>query len=109
MERQATNMRQLIREEKRVGIGLYTSCSTADDRTIANRFGVGRSTVKGIYRGFRDTIVAKLEKTSVAMVRQSELQNHMLELEALQCFPSAIGALDACHLAVSPPKNQDYD
>ncbi|KAG0436714.1 hypothetical protein HPB47_017798 [Ixodes persulcatus] len=55
------------------------------------------------------TIVAKLEESTVAMVRQSELYNHMLEFEAVCGFPSAIGALDGCHLAVSPPKDQDCD
>ncbi|CAN7945902.1 unnamed protein product [Ixodes hexagonus] len=109
MERQATNMRQPISVEKRVAIGLYKLCSTAEDRTIAHLFGVGRSTVNGIYREFSDTIVARLEQTSVAMVCQNELQNHMLEFEAVCGFPSAIGALDGSHLAVSPPKDQDCD
>ncbi|CAN7981050.1 unnamed protein product, partial [Ixodes pacificus] len=109
MTREETNMRKAISVEKRVAIGLYKLCSTAEDRTIAHLFGVGRSTVNGIYREFCATVVAKLEQSTVTMVRQSELHNHMLEFEAVCGFPSAIGALDGCHLAVSPPKDQDCD
>lgn len=109
MERETTNMRTPISVEKRVAIALYKLCSTAEDRTIGHLFGVGRATVNIMYREFCGTIVAKLEESTVAMVRQSELYNHMLEFEAVCGFPSAIGALDGCHLAVSPPKDQDCD
>ncbi|KAG0442332.1 hypothetical protein HPB47_015733 [Ixodes persulcatus] len=106
MQRETTNMRTPISVEKRVAIALYKLCSTAEDRTIGHLFGVGRATVNIVYREFCRTIVAKLEESTVAMVRQSELYNHMLEFEAVCGFPSAIGALDGCHLAVSPPKDQ---
>ncbi|CAN7975793.1 unnamed protein product [Ixodes persulcatus] len=109
MQRETTNMRTPIIVEKRVAIALYKLCSTAEDRTIGYLFGVGRATVNIVYREFCRTIVAKLEESTVAMVRQSELYNHMLEFEAVCGFPSAIGALDGCHLAVSPPKDQDCD
>ncbi|KAG0433468.1 hypothetical protein HPB47_019879 [Ixodes persulcatus] len=109
MTREETNMRTAISVEKRVAIGLYKLCSTAENRTIAALVGVGRSTVNRIYREFCATVVANLEQSTVTMVRQSELHNHMLKFEAVCGFPSAIGALDGCHLGVSPPKGQDCD
>lgn len=45
----------------------------------------------------------------LTIVRQNELQNRMLEFEVVCSIPSAIGALDGCHLAVSPLKDQDCD
>lgn len=78
-------------------------------KKIGHFISVGRSTVNIVYRKFCGRIVAKLEKSTVTMVRQSELHNPILEFETVCGFPSAIGALDGCHLAVSPPKYQDCD
>ncbi|KAG0413154.1 hypothetical protein HPB47_009696, partial [Ixodes persulcatus] len=109
MAREETKIRKAISVEKRVAIGLHNLSSTAEDRTIAHLFGVGRSTVNRIHREFCATVVANLEQSTVTMVRQGELHNHMLEFEAMCGFPSAIGTLDGCHLAVSSPKDQDCD
>ncbi|CAN7987628.1 unnamed protein product, partial [Ixodes pacificus] len=112
MEGETTNMQTPISVERRVAIALYKLCSTAEDRMIGHLFGVGHSTVNIVYRDLatilpQGRIVAKLEKSTVTMVRQSKLHNPILEFEAVCGFPSA--ALDDCHLAVSPPKDQDCD
>ncbi|KAH7949416.1 hypothetical protein HPB49_009404 [Dermacentor silvarum] len=52
MERQTTNMREAVPVDKRVAVALYKLCSSAEDRTIAHLFDMGRSTVNIIYREF---------------------------------------------------------
>ncbi|CAN8033144.1 unnamed protein product, partial [Ixodes persulcatus] len=109
MKRETTNMRTPISVQKHVVIALNKLCSTAEDKTIGHLFGVGCSIVNIVYRKFGGRIVAKLEKSTVTIVRQSELHNHILEFEAVCGFPSTIGSFYGCHLAVSPPKDQDCD
>ncbi|XP_064471832.1 uncharacterized protein LOC135386041 [Ornithodoros turicata] len=109
LEHQTTNMRQPISVEKRVAIGLYRLCSTAEDRTIAHFFGVGRSTVNVVYRQFAKAVIQELEDEWLRMVSPGEMGEHMREFYAVSGFPQGVGALDGCHFAVSPPKNNAVD
>ncbi|CAN7943731.1 unnamed protein product [Ixodes hexagonus] len=109
MERQATNMREPVPIEKRVAVGLYKLCSSAEDRTVAHLFDIGRSTVNVIYREFCETVVAALESRWVKMVTADDMPEHMREFQAACGFPQAIGALDGCHFPVSPPKQHASD
>ncbi|CAN8028555.1 unnamed protein product [Ixodes persulcatus] len=104
MEREVTNMRSTIPVEKRVGAALYKSCSSAEDRTIANLFGLGRSTVNENYREFCRVVVSVLEQDWLKMVSAAELPDHIREFQAALEFPQGIGALDGCHFPISPPK-----
>ncbi|CAN7936967.1 unnamed protein product [Ixodes hexagonus] len=104
MERQVTSMRPTIPVEKRVGAALYKLCSSAEDRTIANLFGLGRSTVNELYREFCQVIVFVVEPDWVKMVSAAKLPDHIREFQAALEFPQGIGALDGCHFPVSPPK-----
>ncbi|CAN8026648.1 unnamed protein product [Ixodes persulcatus] len=109
MERQVTAMRATISVEKRVGASLYKLCSTAEDRTIAHLFGLGRSTINELYKEFCQVIVSALEPEWVKMISAAELAEHVREFEATLDFPQAIGALDGCHFPVSPPQADATD
>lgn len=109
MEREVTAMRATISVEKRVGASLYKLCSTAEDRTIAHLFGLGRSTVNELYKEFCTVVVSALEPEWVKMVGAAELAEHVREFEATLDFPQAIGALDGCHFPVSPPQADATD
>ncbi|XP_064475550.1 uncharacterized protein LOC135389432 [Ornithodoros turicata] len=102
-------MRQPISIEKRVAIGLYRLCSTAEDSTIAYLFGVGRSTVNVVYRQFAKAVIQDLEDEWLRMVSPGEMGEHIREFYAVSGFPQGVGALDGCHFAVSPPKNNAVD
>ncbi|XP_064487325.1 uncharacterized protein LOC135399499 [Ornithodoros turicata] len=104
IERQDTNMRNAISLEKRVAVGLYRLCSSAEDRTIAHLFAIGRSTVNAIFKDFCDAVILHLEQQWICMVRRNEMESHMREFHAVTGFPQAIRALGGCHLPVSPPK-----
>lgn len=61
LNRLSTQMRMAISVEKRVAIGLYRLCSSAEDRTIAHLFAVGRSTVNVLWRQFCTAVIEQLE------------------------------------------------
>ncbi|XP_042149020.1 protein ALP1-like [Ixodes scapularis] len=109
MERQVTCMRETIAMEKRVGVALFKLCSTAEDRTVATLFGIGRSTVNELYREFCETIVAVLEPEWVKLMTPKELPEHIREFQAALEFPQGVGALDGCHFPVSPPQENASD
>ncbi|XP_050028799.1 uncharacterized protein [Dermacentor andersoni] len=109
MQRQATNMRECVALEKRVAVSLYKLCSCAEDRAIADIFGIGRSTVNVIYREFCATVVATLEKEWVKMPSPDDMPAHIKEFQAVCDFPQGVGALDGCRIPVSPPKEHASD
>ncbi|XP_049522130.1 uncharacterized protein LOC125944811 [Dermacentor silvarum] len=109
MQRQTTNMREMVSLEKRVAVALYKLCSSAEDRTVANLFDLGRSTGNTIYREFCQTVVDALEKQWVKMIAANEMADHVREFCAVTGFPQAVGALDGCHFPVSPPKENAID
>ncbi|KAH9379612.1 hypothetical protein HPB48_004458 [Haemaphysalis longicornis] len=98
-----------ISVEKRVAVGLYRLCSTAEDRTIAHLFGIGRSTVNVLFREFCAVVITILEDDWVGMVPPDGMAAHMREFHAVTGFPKAVGALDGCHFPVSPPKESATD
>lgn len=95
--------------EKRVAVGLYRLCSSAEDRTIAHLFGIGRSTVNVLHQEFCTAVVDLLEEEWLGMVHPNNMSAHMREFYAVTGFPQAIGALDGCHFPVSPPKEHATD
>ncbi|XP_042148098.1 uncharacterized protein LOC121836876, partial [Ixodes scapularis] len=109
LERERTNMGEPISLEKRVAVGLYRLCLSAEDRTIAHVFGIGRSIVNMLYKDFCDAVIQKLENVWLRMVRSDEMTAHMREFFGVFGFPHAVGALDGCHFPVSPPKEHATD
>ncbi|XP_077485790.1 uncharacterized protein LOC144096777 [Amblyomma americanum] len=109
LERQTTNMMTPISVQKRVAVGLYRLCSSAEDRTIAHLFGIGRSTVNVLHQEFCVAVVDLLEGEWLQMIHPNKMSAHMREFYAFTGFPQAIGALDGCHFPVSPPKEHATD
>lgn len=109
LEREVTNMREPIPVEKVVAIALYKLCSSAEDRTVAHIFAVGRSTVNGIYKEFCEAVVDVLEEDWLKMVTSDEMEQHIREFKAVLDFPQGVGAMDGCHFAISPPKDDATD
>ncbi|KAL3224691.1 hypothetical protein MRX96_026392 [Rhipicephalus microplus] len=102
-------MRQTVSVQKRVAVALYKLCSSAEDRTVAYLFDLGRSTVTTIHREFCDIVVEALEDQWVRMLAADEMTHHIREFYAVTGFPQAVGALDGCHFPVSPPKENAID
>ncbi|KAL1480501.1 hypothetical protein MTO96_050975 [Rhipicephalus appendiculatus] len=109
LERADTNMRPAVPVAKRIAIGLYRLRSTAEDATIAHLFGVGRSTVNVICREFFAAVIETLEGQWLRMIRRAEMGEHIRKFHRVSGFPQAIGALDGCHIPVSPPEEHATD
>lgn len=109
LERETTNMREAISVEKRVAIGLYRLRSSAEDQTIAHLFGVGRSTVNLISKEFFAAVIEVLEARWLRMMTREEMPEHIREFYAMSGFPQAVGALDGCHIPISPPQKHAVD
>ncbi|KAH7945035.1 hypothetical protein HPB49_004971 [Dermacentor silvarum] len=58
MARKDTNMRRVNPLEKCVAIGLHLLAKSAKDRTVANLYGVSRSSVTIISKGWQSTCVS---------------------------------------------------
>ncbi|KAH7987844.1 hypothetical protein HPB52_024908 [Rhipicephalus sanguineus] len=109
MKRQDTVMRKAISLDKRVAIALYRLATSAEERTVANLFGVSRSSVNLIFREFCDVVVRYLEARSVRFPHTREMKEHLKQFAAITGFPQFVGALDGCHIEVWPPKEHATD
>ncbi|KAH9368501.1 hypothetical protein HPB48_020784 [Haemaphysalis longicornis] len=110
LAREDTNMRACIPLHKRVAISLYRLATSAEERTVAHLFGVSRSSVNLIFREFCDVVVNVLEPQIVQFPSLNNVRDHVRQFEACTGFPQGLGAMDGCHIKVSPPKEnaQDY-
>ncbi|XP_077507836.1 uncharacterized protein LOC144118947 [Amblyomma americanum] len=109
MKRRDTNMRKAIPLRKRVAIAIYRLATSAEERTVANVFGVSRSSVNNIVREFCDTMVEVLEPRYIKMPRTHELAEHLRQFAAVAGFPQGVGAVDGCHIEVCPPLEHAVD
>ncbi|KAH6940609.1 hypothetical protein HPB50_003009 [Hyalomma asiaticum] len=90
LERVTTNMRECIVVEKVVAIGLFKLCSVAEDRVVASVFGIGRSTVNGIYKEFCEAVVSVLESNWIKMLRGVAVPPLVLCDQAFPLTPNLI-------------------
>ncbi|KAH7967949.1 uncharacterized protein LOC119381906 [Rhipicephalus sanguineus] len=102
-------MREAIALDKCVAIGLYRLCCSAEERSIAELFPVGRSTVNEAYKELCEAVIETMETKWVNMPTVSSMAEHIREFTAMLGFPQAVGALDGCHFPVSPPKESATD
>ncbi|KAH7982259.1 hypothetical protein HPB52_003548 [Rhipicephalus sanguineus] len=108
MKRQDTVMRKAISLDKRVAIALYRLATSAEERTVANLFGVSRSSVDLIFREFCGAL------SPISLHAGNE---HLRQFVAVTGFPQCVRALDVCHIerryrftyvnVGSPGKNHD--
>lgn len=105
VKRQDTVMPKAISSDKRVAIALYCLATSAENRTLANLFGVSRSSQNLIFREFCDVVVRCLEAHLVRFPRTREMKEHLRQFAAIAGFPQCVGTLDGCHIEVSPLKN----
>ncbi|KAH9374789.1 hypothetical protein HPB48_000453 [Haemaphysalis longicornis] len=82
LQRQDTNIRNAIAVERRVAVGLYRLCSSAEECTIAHLFGIGRSTVNVAFRDFCNAVLAQLEGEWLRMISPDDMAAHMREFYA---------------------------
>ena len=94
LKKQETNYRDTIPLEKRIAIALYALGSSSEYRTIANLFGVGRTTVGEIVMDFCREVVNKLTDRYLSVFPLSdEKRQELVSGFAEMGFPQCIGAI----------------
>lgn len=103
-------MRQAIPVEKRLAVTLWTLATPAEYRTIAHLFGIARSTVCKIVHDTCEAITGVLLKRYITFPSGDKLQAVIEGFESKWGLPQCIGAVDGCHIPVSPPEmcHTDY-
>ena len=105
-----TQLRPAIPLAKRVAIGLYALGSSAEYRTIASLFGVGRTTVGEIVREISQEIIDKLGPCYLNAYPPTH--DKIVEIVSgfdKMGFPQCYGAIDGCHIEVNVPKSEAVD
>ena len=105
-----TNFRKAIPARQRLAITLYWLSDNAHYRTIANLFGVGKSTVCGIVKDVCQAIVRVLLPLYIRLPQSpQEIQRIIDGFADRAGFPQVVGAVDGCHIPIQAPKTSPED
>ena len=101
--RQDTPMRKAVSARRRLGILLYYLSSTAEYRTIANRFGVSVAFVCSCIKEMSRVIVQKRKSKFITVPKGAELSEVMQMYKEKWQFPMCAGATDGIHIPIIAP------
>ncbi|XP_039969586.1 uncharacterized protein LOC126765085 [Bactrocera neohumeralis] len=104
-----SNTRLCIPLQKRVAIALYALGSSAEYRTVASLFGVGRTTVGEIVVDFCKAVCTNLSDCINSYPPSTEEVERNVQGFAHLGFPQCFGAIDGCHIEVQPKKEDAID
>ena len=105
-----TNYRKAIPVRERVAITLYRLADTAPYRTVANLFGVGKSTVCTIVKEVCLCIINVLLPRFIRLPNgRQEIDEEIEGFWRRAGFPQVIGAVDGCHIAIIAPEENAED
>ncbi|CAF2206379.1 unnamed protein product [Rotaria magnacalcarata] len=102
-----TTMRDPISVVKRIAVALHYLASCEEYRVVSSLFGIGKSTANVIVHEFVDVVNEFLLPKFVQFpLSEEKLKECSQDFEAILGFPQCVGAVDGCHIPVSPPKEQ---
>ncbi|XP_050337797.1 putative nuclease HARBI1 [Bactrocera neohumeralis] len=110
LQKMDTNYRKAVPIEKRVAITLFALGSSAEYRSIANMFGVGKSTVCEILLEFCTEIWRLLQPSCFKMLplNRENITELVTGFEVIG-FPECLGAIDGCHIEIHPSSDEAVD
>nr|XP_029729803.1 uncharacterized protein LOC109406605 isoform X2 [Aedes albopictus] len=110
LAKQDTLMRASIPVNKRVAIAVYALGSSAEYRTVANLFGVGKSTVCELVEEFCSEVwrVMRHDYMDTFPLTKEKVEESVKGFESIG-FPQCFGAIDGCHIEVSPHSDEAID
>ena len=109
ISKEDTDFRKCVPVKVRVAVTLYFLSGCSDYRTIANLFGLGRSTVCGIVYNVCKEFVSNMIRKYIYLPSRNETKNIMAEFEEISGFPQAVGAIDGCHIRIKEPNENPED
>ena len=89
-----------IPAEIKLAATLYYLSGASDYRTIANLFGLGRSTVCSIVHTVCKQIVRNLLKTYINLPKTDKTRNINQKFESVSGFPRVVAAIDCYHIRI---------
>uniref|UniRef100_A0A3P9I7M2 DDE Tnp4 domain-containing protein n=1 Tax=Oryzias latipes TaxID=8090 RepID=A0A3P9I7M2_ORYLA len=105
LSREETCLRQPITVQKRLGVGLYWLATGMCYRTIANLFGIAKSTVFSIVHEFWEALRRVLMPQYIKLRKGDDLQEviagNLIAVRSLQCG----GAIDGSHNPIIAPED----
>lgn len=109
LQRQDTNFRKAITVEKRVAICLWHLATGEDLRSLAWRFGVGKSTVCEIVHDVCDAVVDILLPRIIKWPTGEKLRSVIDGFLATWGYPQCAGAIDGTHIPIIAPSESSSD
>lgn len=103
--RKVTRFRRPVSVMKRVAVALWRLSGTAEYRTIAHLFGIGRSTAHQVTREVCNAIVELLFYSYIRLPTGRELEESIEGFENFCGLPQVAGAIDGTHIEIKAPLN----
>jgi len=99
------NLRVIISLEKRIAVALALLASKNEYASIAQTFGIGKSTVCVLFKQFCNAVVDILFGKVVQLPSGPGFREEADKFELRYMFPDSIGVVGATHLPVATPRN----
>lgn len=100
--------RQPLDKKTIIYIGLWYLANSCSIREIATMFGVSESNAHGTIWKFLNAIVQQ-SSTVIRWPSKTDIEDTAGRFSELSGLPGVIGAVDGCHIRISPPKEFQVD
>ncbi|XP_025060606.1 protein ANTAGONIST OF LIKE HETEROCHROMATIN PROTEIN 1-like [Alligator sinensis] len=105
LRRQTTNMRVPLSVEKRVAIAIWKLATPNCQRSVANQFGVGKSTAGSAIREVCTAIRKVLAPRFLGLFNPQEVINGFAHMG----FPNCIGVINSIHIPILCPPHRSSE